>query len=793
MQSSIVKKGLFSILVLFCIYHVLSAQTVNVSVNPQITHQYIEGFGTCVMDFTNPPAFFSDPKLYDLAVNDLGMSILRMSFPQEMEEVNDDEDPDHFNWQGFSMPYLERRMKIALEFKKRGVEKFIFSTWSPSEFIKTNRAIVQGGYVRMDMYNEYAENIAACIIAAKQNWGIDIGAFSIQNELMFIEPYCSCLYTPETTREAVRALMRKFEKEGISCRIQIPEDMMIFNRMYNYILPTINDPETKKFIGDFCTHRQDEWEAVTKWKDTVAPLNRQTWMTETSGHQATWDGALKLANDIYDYIVGGNMSAWIYWQIADNPSSSQYALMIRTEPTPKYYASKHFYRWVRPGAMRVDGNSSHKDLLVSAFKHEQEGSLTLVLINRGDQNMKVQLDVAGIEPGDYEVYRSGELENCISLGKQKISNITIPSKHIITLYRKDLKKTKSKKDKWPEAYTSKFAKNEKIGSFEYSSPNGELNNIMRYRKLRDIQGFFINKDINLETGNGWTALHYAILAGREDVTKWLLSKGANPLHKAKDGWTPLHAASATFVGSKNEDETQATKYDVFRLVLDACNNPRVYTNEGFSPLHVAVMNEQVAWRQRVSDGIRRIGDLVVAGFDPDETDNMGRTSLHWASWQAAANNMNVTDTIVSLLIHLGADVHKEDLLGRTPLHYASEMGYEPIVRKLKQYGADPSRKDKEGKSAMDLAQNRKLNEIIGILSSAAPVSRSSTDQQPKSSGYLGVELVKAAMAGQIDKVKELLLRGADISYRDSDGFNAYERARDNRNHELMELLIKKEE
>jgi ankyrin repeat protein/O-glycosyl hydrolase len=766
---------------------IMQAQTVQVKVSPQQNRQYIEGFGTCVIDYTNPPSYFNDPKLYDLAVNDLGMSILRMSFPQEIEEVNDDADPNHFNWPGFDMTFLERRMKIALEFKKRGVEKFIFSTWSPSEFIKTNRAVVQGGFVRMDMFKEYAENVAACIIAAKHNWGIDVGAFAIQNELMFIEPYCSCLYTPETAREAVRALMRKFEKEGINCRIQMPEDMMFFNRMYHYILPTINDPETKHFVGDFCTHRQSEWDEVVKWHDAVAPLNRQTWMTETSGHQPNWDGALKLANDIYDYIVGGNMSAWLYWQISTN-SASEFALMKGSEPTPKYYASKHFYRWVRPGALRIDGQSSHPNLLVSAFKHEYDGTLTLVLINKDEHDLEVQLAIEGMPNNTYEVYRSGESENCISLGKQKLTSIKIPAKHIITLYSKDLKKTKSKKDNWPETYISKYPKGEKLGNFEYVNPNGEMSALVRNRRLSDIQDYFKDRDINTETGNGWTALHYAILAGRAEVVRWLISRGADPLHKAKDGWTPLHAAAATFVGEQNEDGTpKSTKYDVFRLILEASKGARPYTKEGFSPLHVAVMNEQVAWRQSAQDGIRRIGDLIVAGFDPNEPDNMGRTSLHWASWQAATINMYINDAIVSLLVRFGANVYKEDMLGRTPLHYASEMGYAPIVKTLRQLGADPVKKDKEGKSALDLAQSREMTAIVELLTKPVVPDKATYDE-PQGSGFLGEELIKATRAGQVERVKELLMRGADSTYRDNDGFNAYERARDNRNQVLMELL-----
>jgi hypothetical protein len=63
-----------------------------------------------------------------------------------------------------------------------------------------------------------------------------------------------------------------------------------------------------------------------------------------------------------------------------------------------------------------------------------------------------------------------------------------------------------------------------------------------------------------------------------------------------------------------------------------------------------------------------------------------------------------------------------------------------------------------------------------------------TYDEPQGSGFLGEELIKATRAGQVESVKEVLMRGADSPYRDNDGFNAYERARDNRNQVLMELL-----
>lgn len=774
---------------------IICAQPVRVTVSPEIKHQYIEGFGTCIVDFTEPPATFTDPEFYDKVVNDLGMSALRMSFPQEIEEANDDNDPNHFRWPGFHMRYLERRMKIALEFKKRGVDRFVFSTWSPSEFIKSNRSTVQGGYVRMDMYDEYAENIAACILAAKQNWGIDVGAFSIQNELMFIEPYKSCIYNPYTAREAVRALMQKFEKEGISTRIQLPEDMMYWARMYNYILPTMQDPETRNFHGDFCTHRQQEWDEVTRWNEVTRPFHRQTWMTETSGHEATWAGAFKLACDMYDYLVGGNMSAWFYWQITDNASSSEYALMIGKEPTPKYYASKHFYRWVRPGAVRVEAHSTHPDLLVSTFRHDPDGSLTMVLINRSDKEMRVEVD-----PGDaykhvpMQVFRSGEHESCIPKGVLVENGLTIPSRHIVTLYGQSDGLKSGSVSPWPEACARRTIECEKIGSFVDFEPHsdGALGNVVRYNKLEQVQAFFNGKDIDTESGNGWTALYWAIVAGKADVIKWLLAQGADIHHKAPDGWMPIHAAAATFVNEKDESGTLYTKYDLFRLLLDAGADVTAVTPEGFTALHIAAMNENIAWMQKADAGVNRIRALAEAGLDVNGPDNKGRTPLHWAAWQGATDmGIHISNQVVKELLRLGADYRKTDYRGRMPLHYAAEMGYPEIVFALVEAGADIHAKDFEGHSPLDLAKSRKL-ETIEIVLTEGRIPGIEGEyrmvEDPKGSGLYGLELIRATRAGNMAEVKDLLGKGADVWFRDSDGFRAFDRARDNNNTELIRLL-----
>ncbi|AHM62677.1 fibronectin type III [Flammeovirgaceae bacterium 311] len=770
------------------------AQVQNIEIDVEERYQTIEGFGTCVIDFLSSPEMpgYFDDSLYNMAVNDLGMSMLRLSFPQSMEWKNDDGDPDHFNWPAFSMEQLHKRMQVAQEFQKRGVDKVLVSTWSPPEFTKTHRSTIFGGHLRMDMYEEYAENFAALVIAAKKNWGINIGAVGLQNELLFIEPYKSCIYNPYQAREAVRVLQRKFQKEGIQAKIIMPEEMMALHRMKAYVGPVMADQETSRFRGALAAHRLEDGEKLSEWKEFSAPFNKQSWMTETSGHSTDWQGALELAEDIHEHLVLGNFSAWIYWQLSEN-KDDVYSLMNKHTPLPKYHTSKHFYRYIRPGARRVQASTSGQ-VLASAFVHPVSGQLTVVLVNKHTEAANIRLALRNFKMKDFSGYLSTEGAYFAAIKKYRSGkSLQMPANAVITLIAQDKGlATEQEVEPWPEAWIpSDGDPLSYYGTMEGTPPSkaDHASLLARVGNLEKLTEALKGISVNDTVYNGWTPLHFAALAGQAEIMKYLISQGADVNQPAAGGWSPFHMAASAF-GGNGHDGQKVTKDRILQIALEAKPDVQQRTNDGWTALHAAVINSHTAWSQDESEVIRRVDALIHAGIDVNVTDKEGRSPLHWAAWQGYESMVQVRPAVVNELIKRGAEVNMQDSQGNTPLHYAVLMGYPSIIEALLDAGAAPELKNHKNESPLFLAEKAAYWNVWQLLQGqrTGVNARVDAEQEPKSDGKLGRALLQAAWKGEEQEVKRLLDAGADVFFRDSDGFRAIDRARDGGHTEIVRLI-----
>lgn len=406
----------------------------NITVNTVKSYQTITGIGSMALTKDE--------------VDDLQCTSMRFDFSPEYNRDlemsgNDNNDPNNLDLSKFK--HDEDIVSKALYAKSKGVKVFIASVWSPPVWMKDMSARTPvtlewwspcnnpdnvgwcGGFLKTSMYEEYAEWLVGCIKTWKIETGMDLTAVSLQNEPQFAEPYGSCVYTEREFKNLLMVVGRKFKKEGITTPIFYGEILWAQVSVMKFFEPIVNDPEALSYLRAFALHNYDtdgikvggpstyQWELTAELADRG---KKELWMTETSGHDENIDGMMKLVGQMYTAFSAGNISAWNYF-------------FLDKDKKFVYNTHKQFTKFIRPGAVRVDGISSNKDVLSLTFVHPVSKTMTLLLINRNASPQTVSVKGTSIpkkfgvtlvnSSGDYAVKDSIAGTATVSLPSNSIT------------------------------------------------------------------------------------------------------------------------------------------------------------------------------------------------------------------------------------------------------------------------------------------------------------------------------------------------------------------------------------
>jgi O-glycosyl hydrolase len=210
-----------------------------------------------------------------------------------------------------------------------------------------------------------------------------------------------------------------------------------------------------------------DWAA---WSEApgVEADGKPVWISEAGGARGPWltgkdgtagEGAITVAQQMHNALVHGNASAYLYWQLSDtHDDETEHNLLGKkhiANPTEskKYAAFKHFSRYIRPGAVRVGaafagGNSSvggkstydtYNSLNVSAYLHEADRTLTLVLVNMQASNQEVSILLPGaLSVERLEVHLTSRSSSFARREDLRVSrdrvSLTIPAQSVVTLH-----------------------------------------------------------------------------------------------------------------------------------------------------------------------------------------------------------------------------------------------------------------------------------------------------------------------------------------------------------------------
>lgn len=379
-----------------------------INLYPEVEYQKFEGFGGA---FTESAAFvYSQMNIrqreqliseyFDTAKMNYQMGRIHLDSCDfsigQYEAMSDEKDRE---MKSFS---LDRFRKYVLPFIKevqcqtgKQIELMI-SPWSPPAFMKTNGQRSNGGKLRKEYMDFWAEYICLYIHELRKE-GLRISRMSIQNEPAAVQTWDSCIYTASEERCFLKDfLYPALKKSGL-------DDLEIFvwdhnkERAFERACEII-DSETDHMITGIAFHwySGDHFEALEmihqKFPDKKLILSEACIEYSKYSAENYLANAQKYAHDIIGNLNAG-MNAFYDWNLLlDQTGGPNHVQNLCDAPYLYDTENKklmerntlsyiwHFSHYIQPGAVRIGFSKYTQNLDVTAFKNP-DGTLSVVILN----------------------------------------------------------------------------------------------------------------------------------------------------------------------------------------------------------------------------------------------------------------------------------------------------------------------------------------------------------------------------------------------------------------------------
>jgi glucosylceramidase len=290
------------------------------------------------------------------------------------------------------------------------------SPWSPPAWMKDNGNMLQGGKLKKEYYQTWA-NYFTRFVKAYEKEGIPVWGLTIQNEPMAKQTWESCIFTAEEERDFLKYFLGPtLKKEGLSSKKIIVWD---HNRdlIYQRTSTLLNDPEAARYAWGIGFHWYEDWsggdqvfENLKRVKESFPSKN----LLFTEGCNGpfnmdsvyTWRLGERYGRSMIHDFNSGTVG-WTDWNVLlDETGGPNHVKNFCFSPvhadtrngsliyTNAYYYIGHFSKFIRPGATRITASASRSPLLTTAFRNK-DGKIVVVVMNTADKEMPFHLWMEG--------------------------------------------------------------------------------------------------------------------------------------------------------------------------------------------------------------------------------------------------------------------------------------------------------------------------------------------------------------------------------------------------------------
>lgn len=311
----------------------------------------------------------------------------------------------------------------------------------------------------------------------------------------------------------------------------------------------------------------------------------------------------------------------------------------------------------------------------------------------------------------------------------------------------------------------------------------------------------INRGIDLTAINldGDTALHVAVKAGDVDTISMLLNAGSDVNAIGNQGATPLHYA------------TDATDKKILELLLNWKASLNVNDSAGETALNVTVYEKWdallmgVAGLEEETKIERRAAAESPEGVVRVPPDGIGLLKgEEMSTFYTAA--MDGDHDIMRALLEQGTNTDATEWQLDIALHLATAFGHMDIVQTLLDAGANPEATDDWGNTPLHTAALKGHTEVVKVLLDNKAQIEAARNERSLSyrMGYQGLfktlrsnttekwgerALHVAVKAGQLEVVRELLARGAQVDAVGDSGSTPLHLATQGGHLEIVKILL----
>lgn len=272
------------------------------------------------------------------------------------------------------------------------------SPWSPPAFMKTTGDMLNGGRLKPEFHQSWADYFVKYIKAYEEH-GIDFFGLTVQNEPMAAQTWESCRYNAEQTALFVRDyLYPTLKNAGLDTKIFVWDHNKEHVLDWSEDIHKVNGAAEKIYGLAFHWYSGDHFDAL-RMAHELNPdkplIESEFCVSFDRNPQKDWQNAMK-----YSYDIIGNFNNYTAavtdWNMLLDEQGGPYHARVggcgamahydsktdKLRLTKSYYAMAHFSKFVQRNAVRIGVSTFDRNICLTAFENPDK-SVAAVILNFG--------------------------------------------------------------------------------------------------------------------------------------------------------------------------------------------------------------------------------------------------------------------------------------------------------------------------------------------------------------------------------------------------------------------------